>query len=417
MSVVQAEGYRDKLAMLEGYDILVFTYSDWLASWSTPQQVATRLAPRNRVLYVDVPRPCVYALKKADPQGAGRWEGKRLQEVQPGFFVYHPPHIFLPFTGMPFHGMKFVLNFNGSVLSGIVKKAMAQLEFKPPILWNFSPLHGMAVERTEHIFTIYDICDEWKSYLHSANGCRLVDWIEGRLCRQADLVFVGTDNAKPLRDPFNKEVHVVHHAADYYHFSKAALPDTPIPEDVKEIPRPIIGSVGVIDPARFDVNLILHLSRERPEWSIVLVGPPRKDMDMTPLQGHSNVHLVGNRPISELPAYLKAFDVAIVPYMVNEATRNIYPLKLQEYLATGKPIVSSAMPAVLPYRDTVAIAESHGDFVAKIEQCLGEDGPEMKEARQEVARRNSWEQRVEEKSRHILRILESRPRKKEPKKL
>jgi len=392
--------------MLTGRDIVVFTYSDWLASWSTPQQIATRLAPANRVLFVDVPRPLLYGLKKSDPQGAGQWVGEPLQEVRPNFYVYHPPHIFLPFTGMPFVAMKVVLDFNGRALTKLLKKVLGQLGFAHPIVWNFSPLHGMAVERLDRCFTLYDICDEWANYLHSDSGRKLVAWIEERLCRGADLVFVGTDNAKPSRDPFNPEVHVVHHAADYGHFSKAALPETPVPDDMREIPRPVIGSVGVMDPARFDAELILRLAKQRPDWSLVLVGPPRADMDLGPLEGIANIHLMGNRAITELPAYLKAFDVAIIPYMVNEATRDIYPLKLQEYLATGKPVVSAALPALLPYGDVVSIAESHRDFEAKIAQAIQDDTPEARETRQEVARRNSWEQRVEEKSAHVVRLLD-----------
>jgi len=100
--------------------------------------------------------------------------------------------------------------------------------------------------------------------------------------------------------------------------------------------------------------------------------------------------------------------VAFVPYKVNDATRGIYPLKLHEYLAAAKPVVSAALPAVVPYADVVAVASSHADFLAKVEQCLKEEGTTLPQARQAVARCNSWEQRIEEKSRHILRILQRR---------
>ena len=403
---MHGSGARKKnMAVLEGYDIVAFAFSDWRASWSLPQQIATRLAPANRVLYVDVPRPFLYFLKKPDPQGAGVWDGERVQEIHQNFFVYHPPHIFLPLGGLPFSVAKLALDINGRLLAALVKGVIRKLGFGRPIIWNFSVLHGMAVERIPYLVNAYDTGDEWVNYLKSRSGIELVKWVEERLCRQADVVFTGTENMKADRDAFNPETRVVYHAADYAHFSKAALPHTPIPLDVARLPRPVIGMIGVIDPARFDVDLIAHMARRRPRWSIVLVGPARADMDLSPLKRFPNVHVMGNRPIADLPAYLKAFDVAFVPYKVNEATRNIYPLKLQEYLASGKPVVSEALPSMLPYCDVASIADSLDDFVLKVEQCMKEDSPRKRAARQMVARANSWEQRVEEKSRHVLRLI------------
>ncbi|HNT89526.1 MAG TPA: glycosyltransferase, partial [Candidatus Hydrogenedentes bacterium] len=125
-----------------------------------------------------------------------------------------------------------------------------------------------------------------------------------------------------------------------------------------------------------------------------------------PLKNVANVHLLGNRPIEALPAYLKGMDVTLIPYKTNEATRYIYPLKLQEYLAAGKPVVSAALPAVVQYRDVVYIAESHPAFLDRIEDALAERDPARIGARQAVARANSWERRIEEKSVHVLRVLE-----------
>lgn len=397
--------------MLTDQDIVLFTYADWHASWSTPQQIATRLAPGNRVLYVDQPRSFLYGLKKADSQGAGQWEGPRLQEVRESFWVYHLPHVFLPIGGMPLPLAKAAMDLNGRVIAALVKRQMKTLGFEDAILWNFSPLHGRAVRHLPHALALYDIADVWVNYLHSASGRGVVQWVEEHLCRTADLVLPSTENMAQQFAPLNPETHVVHHAADYPHFAQAADPATEIPADIRDLPRPIIGSVGVIDPDRFDVGLIEYLSQMRRNWSIVLVGPPRQDMDMTRLETCPNVYLTGNRPIAELPNYLKGMDVTLIPYKVNEATRDIYPLKLQEYLATGKPTVSSVMPSVLPYKDVVRLAGTHAGFVTEIEAALAEAGaPEKAATRQAVARENSWERRVEEKCAHIARLLEERKR-------
>ena len=390
---------------LEGHDIIAFTYADWHASWSTPQQVMSRLAPQNRVLFVDQPRSFLYWLKSRDPQGAGVWEGERLKEVQENLFAYHAPHVFAPVGRIPLALAKASLRVNGLIAARFVMKQMQHLNMKSPILWNFSPLHGKAVSHIPRALTIYDICDEWVNYIDNPSGRQVVRWVEDELTRTAGLVFIGTENGKKLREGMNPEVHVVHHAADYAHFATAALPETKAPEDIAALPKPVVGSVGVMDPARFDVDRIVYIAEARPDWSVALVGPARADMDLTRLKSCPNVYLFGNRDIAELPAYIKGMDVALIPYKVNEATRNIYPLKLQEYLATGKPVVSSAMPAVAPYGEVVAIAETHEACVAEIEAALRKDSPEKRAARQAVARANSWERRVEEKSAHILRLL------------
>lgn len=396
--------------MISGYDILAFTYADWRASWSTPHQIMTRLAPHNRVIFVDPTRSFLFWLKPKDPQGAGQWDGPSLQEVAPNIWVYHPPHVFAPVGLLPFPVARQSLRVNGRVLRGMVRKQMRQLGMRRrPIIWNFSPLHGKAVPYFQDRLTIYDICDEWANYVKHVSGKMVLGWLDQELCRDADIVFTGMESARSKRLHLNPETHVVHHGADYAHFSKAALEETQVPSDVAELPRPVIGFVGVMDPDRFDTELIEHLSRERPGWSIVLVGPPRRDMDLTRLQQLPNVYLTGNKAIEELPNYMKSMDVLLMPYKVNEATREIYPLKLHEYLATGKPVVSTAIPAVAVYARVVSIASAPGDFLNRVEAALaeGHNAP-LFEARRAVARENSWEQRVEEKCAHIERLLEAR---------
>lgn len=389
--------------MLDGHDVIAFSYSDWRASWSTPQQIMSRVASASgavcptRVLYVDQPRSFLYRLKPTDPQGAGVWTGSPVQEVQPNLWVLHPPPVFLPLGGLPFAVAKSLLLWNGRLLARQVRAAAAQLGLRDPVLWSFSPLHAGAVAHVPHALHVYDIADDWVNYVKRPSGRALVTWAEELLCRSADLVLPSTENIQKKWLAHNANSHVVPHAADYAHFSKAAHPDTVVPDDLAGLPRPIIGSVGVIDPDRFDVELIEHLSEVRPGWSIVLVGPPRADMDLTRLKNRPNVYLTGNRAIADLPNYLKGMDVTLVPYRVNEATRNIYPLKLQEYLATGKPVVSSAMPSVLPFEGPVRIARSHADFVEAIEAALAEDHEQAAPLRQAVARENAWEGRVADK--------------------
>lgn len=386
-------------------DIVCLTYSDWRASWATPQQIMSRLAKKNRVLYVDQPRSVFYFLKAMDPQGAGAWTGPSLQEVEPNLFVYHMPHAFLPVGKLPLPLAKATLKFNGRLMARMIRQQMAELGMEKPIVFNYSPIHGGAIPHLSAKLNAYLIADEWTNYLPDPAGKGVVNWIDEELTRSADIVFPSTENQFARRSAWNPHMHVVHHAADYGHFSKAAQDATELAPEFDDLPRPVIGAVGVIDPDRFDVALIEHLAKTRPQWSIMLVGPPRKDMDLTRLRQIPGVYLTGNRPIADLPKYLKGFDVCLIPYKVNEATRDIYPLKLQEYLATGKPVVSSAMPSAMAYDAVVEIAEDHDGFVKAIERSLDTDSPEAQASRQAVARENSWEQRVEALSAHVARRL------------
>ncbi|MBI2432603.1 MAG: hypothetical protein HYV26_07020 [Candidatus Hydrogenedentes bacterium] len=265
---------------LQGYDILAFTYADWHASWSTPQQLMSRLAPQNRILFVDQPRSFLYGLKPPDPQGAGVWQGLRLQEVRPNLFVYHPPHCFLPVGRLPLSLAKATLRLNGRRLARLVGKQMRKLGIHRPILWNFSPLHGKAVPHLPRRLTLYDICDEWASYVPDRSGKEVLAWIEEALTRQADLVFVGSENMLQKRAGLNPEMHVVYHAADFVHFSRAASPNTAVPQDLAGLPRPVIGAIGVLDAQRFDVELVAAPPQARPAWSFALVGPARPGLDL-----------------------------------------------------------------------------------------------------------------------------------------
>jgi glycosyltransferase involved in cell wall biosynthesis len=395
----------DSSPSLQSRDILAFSYSDWNATWSTPQQLMTRLAPHNRVLLVDQPRSFLFGVKGADSLGSGNWQGPALQEVRPNLFVYHPPHLFLPVGKLPFALAKQNMLVNGFLMARLVRAQMKKLGMRRPILWNFSPLHAPAIRHIAHQVLVQDICDEWCNYIPDEGGRRAVAWAENDITQKADVVFVGTDNARQMRQHLREDIQVVHHAADYAHFSSASLPETTVAEDIAALPHPIIGSVGVMDAQRFDVELVEALALARPQWSFALVGPVREGLNLDRLKQLSNVYLLGNRPIADLPRYLKGMDVTVIPYCDNEATRNIYPLKLQEYLATGKPVVSRGLPAIRPYGDVVALADSPDAFLAAIEAALVED-PARADARQAVARQNSWEQRVEQKSRLIMQAAQ-----------
>jgi glycosyltransferase involved in cell wall biosynthesis len=179
--------------------------------------------------------------------------------------------------------------------------------------------------------------------------------------------------------------------------------ETIVPSDLAAIPQPRIGFVGMIDPVRFDAELIRSLAAHS-EFHFVLVGGlsgGARDL----LPDGPNIHWLGMKPVSQLPAYLKGIDVCIMPYRLNEATHNIYPLKLHEYLATGKPVVSTAIPAVEALRDLIYVADTAQHFADLLQDAVREADPTLCARRRNYAQQHNWDSHVQAKSRIVREQL------------
>lgn len=391
--------------MFEGRDIVVFSYSDWHATQSSPQHLARAMARANRVLFVDVPRSFLRFVKGGDSQSAGLRYIDTLEQVTPNLQVFHPPQVFLPIGGLPASLARRVLRINGRILARQLRPVLKQLEFRDLLIWNFSPLHGDAIAYLKHILVVHDICDHWSNYQKTGRAKELLEKLDCVQASEADAVFVFSEYMREKRVQYNPNTHVVLPAGDVDHYAKAALPETVVPEEITRIKKPLIGAICVIDPFRFDAKLLAHIARARPDWSICTLGPIQQGVDLSAVRGLSNVHILDNRPLAELPRYLKGFDVALIPYALNDATIGIYPMKTQEYLAAGKPVVSPRLPACKSLEEVIYFSDSHEDFVRNIERALAEDSPERIAERRAVAARNSWRDRMEERSGHVAPLL------------
>lgn len=247
--------------------------------------------------------------------------------------------------------------------------------------------------------SIYDIYDEYaanpgRSFLRTQDELAKR---EQSILKKVDAVLVVSEKIEWRIKGFHSRVSIVPNAADVEHFALAADPKLAIPSDAANIPHPIAGYLGNIT-SRIDFGLIRHLATLHPEWSVVLVGGVSEPNLSIPksLSDLPNVHCLGKRPYKTLPGFLKAFDVCIIPYVAGDPFNiGCSPLKLYEYLATGKPIVSTDLPAVRLFDDIVRIARDAGDFERQIGAALKERDKGLVRRRLTAARENSWERRAE----------------------
>jgi glycosyltransferase involved in cell wall biosynthesis len=198
--------------------------------------------------------------------------------------------------------------------------------------------------------------------------------------------------------------------ADVGAFIAASSPDAAVPAAMAALPGKVIGYVGVID-FRLDTELIAYMARKRPAWSFALVGPMKGDtQDMSGLEALPNVHFLGRQNLEDVPTFVKGMDVCLIPYVLNDYTHHIFPLKLYEYMAAGKPIVASAMYEMLAYEgDEMALGRSPDDFLAKVDGAIAEDSPQRIASRQAAAAHQSWDDRIEEVSAILEPMLRGLP--------
>jgi glycosyltransferase involved in cell wall biosynthesis len=212
------------------------------------------------------------------------------------------------------------------------------------------------------------------------------------LTSRADLVFIASDTLLATKKALNPNTIVSPHGVDVGHFTSAMEPGE-TPDDIARLPRPIVGFFGLIE-RWIDLDLIEHLAERRPSWSFVMIGhvatTRHKVMD------RPNVHFLGQRPYSDLPHYAREFDAAIIPYRLAMQVMHANPLKLREYLATGKPIVSVRTPEVEKFADVVEIADNYEQFADRLDALMARKQT-VEEVERRVARIKecSWEARVQ----------------------
>lgn len=376
-----------KMGFMDNFSIIYFG-NDWFGENRTSSHhIAQRLAKNHRVLYVECPGLRMPKGNKRDIKKLFSKIAKCISKpikVEEDFWVY-------TLFQIPLHRFGIIRKLNEKLILFSLKRVSKQLRITQPLLWFLLPHLSMIPGKLPARGTVYYCIDNY-STLPDVDRVA-VQAMDDEMTRKADLVFAASIPVFNNKKPFARELLLSPHGVDFQHFNQVRTSSLQIPEDITYFKAPIIGFWGLIENW-IDLDLVKYLATQQPSWQLVMIGHVAiKD---NPCIGLANVHFLGPKKFAELPAYACAFDVAILPYLLNEQVYNCNPIKLREYLATGKPVVSVRYPEVEKYQDVVAIADDHAEFEYKIAWYLENDTLEMAERRVEMVRTESWDKRVDE---------------------
>ena len=384
-------------AILRGRDILCFSH-DWTGDPLSKTHLMRVLSKDNRILWINAIANRMPTTSSKDVSRIYkklRAFAEPVREVEPNIFVLNP-------LAFPSYGNETILKLNRGFLASQVRKAMANLGFRDTVNMVFNPAAGMIAGRLGETDLIYYCVDEYTAFTGASNGLRE---IENDLFRRADVVIVSAERLFESKKGFNPNTHVIRHGTDWRHFRTALDPALEIPADIRDLPRPIIGFHGLLADW-VDFELIRKTAKRFPNGSVVLIGKIAVDAEQKVkiLNDVPNVHFLGRKPYSELPAYCKAFAVALNPFAINELTLAANPLKVREYLAAGLPVVSTDIPEVRILEDCL-VGNDHEDFIQKVALAISST-----KSRPEISDRiehESWESKVDE-LRQILAVSAKR---------
>lgn len=373
------------------FPIIVHSHLGWDWVWQRPQQFHSRLAERHQILFVESPAPAaglttsrvtlreisdypnIVVLQMQMPQA--RWKDGAWVDAERRRLVQ-------------------------SVLSGPLGR-----NFENPVQWFYDPMAVTAFAgQMDESAIVYDCMDELSQFRGAPP--ELVRR-ERELLAVADAVFAGGPKICSAKRRYHKNCYSYGCGVDITHFAKARRARTKLPKDIAALSGPVLGYIGVVDE-RIDYDLVARLADHDPAWNVVLVGPSTK-VDPATFPQRPNLHWLGGRDYAQLPAYAKRFDVCMMPFALNEATEFINPTKALEYMATGTPIVSTAVEdVVLQFSEIVDVASSPSEFVEQCERAISlRDEKKIKLGLQR-ARQNSWESIVAQLEKHVEDVLPSK---------
>jgi glycosyltransferase involved in cell wall biosynthesis len=379
---------------LANVGVIAFVPDEWEIPWQPRHQILIRLARYFNVVWCT---PAPWWRDLWNHYGTNRLTFAPDAPIPPGLTIYRPEK-WLPEVGRP----RFLARWTQQKRLRQAQAYLSARGCRITILNIWQPSYSSILDNVKHDLSYYHIDDEYSF----SDVERPIDTREARLISRVDQVFIHSPGLMEKKSMLNPRVLFTPNGVDYGAYSKPYDE----PADLKPIPHPRVGYVGRIK-RQLDLALLLALARRHRHWSFVLVGPlsclGEREALVKELAEIPNVHLLGCKPVTQLPAYTQHLDVGMLCYEVNDYTKFIYPQKLHEYLATGLPVVGAPIRSLLDYGHIIRLARTTDEWSQFISESLvpAARTAEIVEARRSVARRHDWNKLVEKIARTLCNRL------------
>lgn len=387
--------------MIEGKDIIVVGIQAWdIEIGSNCKNIALEFSKHNRVIYVNPPMVRSVMREQKHKETIQKririknGEEDDLVEIGPNLWNLYPKALVESINWVPVHSLFKILNKKNAVsYTNDIKTAILRLDFKNVILFNDSSMF-LGLHLKEYLQP------ETYAYYMRDYLVKVPYWqkhgerIEPQVVKKADVVLTNSEFFEEFCRQYNPHSYMVGQGCDVSLFNDEDN-SIKIPEEFKDIPSPVFGYVGSLTTLRLDIELLEFVAEQKKDWSIVLVGPEDEDFQNSNLHNMSNVYFLGRKDASELPNYVKGFDVTTNPQLKNNLTIGNYPRKIDEYLAMGKPIVATNTKAMQMFKSHVYLADKKEDYVILIDKAMAENTSERIKSRIEYAKSHTWTNNVQ----------------------
>ena len=398
---MQTSDLQSTIPPVRGRDIVVIGLQPWYYDiGSNCKNIATYFAQHNRVMYVNLPVNRKTFLSSNKNPGilqhceVIKGNGATIRPIRENMWEFYPTSVVESINGLPSTKVFKVINyFNNRRFARNIRQAVRTLGFKDIILFNDNDIYnGFYLKELLHPALYVYYCrdflqgyDYWKKH---------VSVLEPQLIKKADAAVANSIYYAEYCSSHNPRSYYIGQGCNFELFNTDI--EHPRPEELSGLSGPIIGYVGAIDSARLDDKILATIAREKPDWNIVLVGPEDDFFQAIQLHQIPNIYFTGRKPLQQLPDFVAHFDVCINPQFNNQITKGNYPLKIDEYLALGRPVVATRTRTMKLFEDYTYLADTPEQYTALIGQALQEDSPSQQARRIAFARSHTWDNSMAE---------------------
>ena len=394
--------------MLKNKNIICISSIDWDFVWQGHQEIMSTFAKNgNRILFIEntgARMPEIADASRIIKRIKNWFQGTRgIRKENDNLYIYSP--LVLPF---PYN--RILTWINKRIILSVLEKWIKTMNFNNIIFWVFlpTPLTLRILDNLNYKVTIYYCIDNFRV---SSSAAKKITKSEKELLKKADIVFVTSQELFNYCSGYNDKINLFPFAVNFEEFEKVRLSVNSIPAELKDIKKPIIGYIGGIHKW-LDFNLIKEVTAKYSQYSFVFIGPLQTDVSS--LKDLKNVYFIGKIDHKMVSSFINNFDACLIPYLVTDYTNNVYPTKLNEYLAMGKAVISTALPEVFNFNKEndhiILIGNTNEEFGSYVLKAVKDKNEKLAEKRISCAKKNSWVIRIEQMSGLIEEIIEAKSR-------